>query len=414
VTEAKLTTNELKSWLESETGSVLAPVQAQAQKYLSDTKNAVESLSEVSRMLVENSQKEIEKRNMKVYNRARALNKLANLFVDRIKKLKVPEEVSYDNLSIFASETQKTIYVVEVDIKKWFPRISPFFIMDRRKFLPIFEKTKSTVLGLNDFVNKEYVKSKTLEETFQLISEVEGLENQLSDIQQTEEALKKERLLLENEIQDLNKKTAQIKEKATMKKLTHLESEQEKLNDQLKQMLRHLQKPFLKMQALATYGGGGGITPDELRMIGLYMENPYEAISTEDQGYPLLRRILEKLSNFLVEDKLKLKSDKHRKAEQDLQEMLETDELKNLHQKSVAVATNKKQLLASKEMEEAQQSISLCQEQIEALEARKKSIETDEFIKHTQQQELLDKIQTLKKAIETDITRFIDKEVHIQ
>jgi hypothetical protein len=389
-------------------------VQTQAQKYLNETKNALENLSEASNMLVENSQKEIEKRNMKVYNRARALNKLANLFLDRIKKLKMPEEVSYDSLSVFASEIQKTIYVVEVDVKNWFPRISPFFIMDRRKFLPIFEKTKSTVLNLNEFINKEYVKSKTLEKTFQLINELENLESQLSNIQIEGDGLRKERQLLESEIIDLEQKTAKIRDKAAMRQLAQLENEQEELNNQLKQLLRHLQKPFLKMQALATYGGGGGITPDELRMIGVYMENPYEAMSSEDQGYPVLRQILEKLSNFLSEDKLKLKSDKHRKAEQDLQEMLETDRLNDLHQKSVNVATNKKQLLSSKEMEEAQQNIVLCQEQIDALKVRKNSIETDEFLKETQGKDVSDKIESFKRTIETNIESFMDKQVHIK
>ena len=76
-------------------------------------------------MLFDTSSKEIEKRNMKVYNRARALNKLARLFLDRLKKLNPPEQVSYDSLNRYAQETQKVILVTEIDIKNWFPRISP-------------------------------------------------------------------------------------------------------------------------------------------------------------------------------------------------------------------------------------------------------------------------------------------------
>ena len=80
---------------------------------------------------------------MRVYNRARALNKLARLFLDRIRKVNVPDQVSYDNLSKFAQETQKAFLVTDIDIKNWFPRISPFFIMDRRKFLAVHEKAKA-------------------------------------------------------------------------------------------------------------------------------------------------------------------------------------------------------------------------------------------------------------------------------
>ncbi len=161
LSENKLSSNELKIWLEKETGPVLTPVQNRAQRHLDETRNALENLTEVSKMLLEVSQKEIDKRNNKVFNRARALNKLAALFLERLKKLRVPEQITYDNFTAFASEAQKTIVVFDVDVRNWFPHISPFFIMDRRKFLTVFEKSKLTVNSLTEFIAKEYVKSKT-------------------------------------------------------------------------------------------------------------------------------------------------------------------------------------------------------------------------------------------------------------
>ena len=68
------------------------------------------------------------------------------------------------------------------------------------------------------------------------------------------------------------------------------------------------------MQALATGGGGGGITPDELNKINQYLEKPFETLVSEKPGYPLLKEILQKLEVLLAEDKLKLKPDKARKA----------------------------------------------------------------------------------------------------
>ena len=156
--------SEVKRWLENQTSSILTPVHAQAKKLRDDMNAQLQTVIEVSKMLFDTSSKEIEKRNMKVYNRARALNKLARLFLDRLKKLNPPEQVSYDSLSKYAQETQKIILVTDIDIKNWFPRISPFFIMDRRKFLAIYERAKQSYTSLNDFVTKEYVKTKTLEE----------------------------------------------------------------------------------------------------------------------------------------------------------------------------------------------------------------------------------------------------------
>ena len=127
--------NEVKRWLENQTRSILTPVHAQAKKLRDDMNLSLQAVADVSKLLFDTSSEEIEKRNMKVYNRARALNKLARLFLDRLKKLNPPEQVSYDCLSKYAQETQKVLIVTDIDIKNWFPRISPFFIMDRRKFL---------------------------------------------------------------------------------------------------------------------------------------------------------------------------------------------------------------------------------------------------------------------------------------
>jgi len=414
LSQTALTVVELKTWLEKETGSILTPVQTQAQKERDDTLAALQNLSEASKMLLDNSQKEIEKRNLKVYNRARALNKLAVLFIDRIKKLKVPDQVSFDNLNTFASETQKTMLVTEIDIKNWFPRISPFFIMDRRKFLTVYEKTKLTVNGLNDFVNKEYVKSKLLEKTFMQITELQTLQKQIAELEQIETNLKNEELQLQKEMVNLEQQTAQVKGKAAMDQLNQLETEQETLNNELKLALRHLQKPFLKMQALATSGGGGGITPDELRMLGLYMENPFEAVVSEGSVCPTLKQILEKLARFLEEDKLKLKSDKQRKAEEAVEHILTHDQIANVAKRCTSVAADKRQLMSSPEMEQARRDLGDFQQKMETLRTHKGNLETDETIKKRQRQELLEKARHIKKNIEENVVTFLGKQIQVQ
>jgi hypothetical protein len=98
LSELKFSSTEIKNWLENETSSTLTPVHAQAQKLRDETRAALQSLSDASKMLLDNSAREIEKRNMRIYNRARALNKLAHLFLDRLKKLNAPDQVSYDSL----------------------------------------------------------------------------------------------------------------------------------------------------------------------------------------------------------------------------------------------------------------------------------------------------------------------------
>ena len=177
----RFSSRDIRGWLERETGSVFIPVHTRAQKLTDEMRRTLDSLSEVSKMLMDNSAKEIEKRNMKTYRRARALNRLARLFYERMRQLKVPDKVSYDSFSQFLQELQKAFTVTDVDVRNWFPRISPFFILDRRRFMAIFEKAKESLKDLQNFLTKEYVKTKTLEETFQLIDKLFDLEQLLKE-----------------------------------------------------------------------------------------------------------------------------------------------------------------------------------------------------------------------------------------
>jgi len=413
LSEAKLSSSEIKSWLENETSSTLTPVHAQAQKLRDDMRMALQSVTDVSKMLLDNSAKEIEKRNMRVYNRARALNKLARLFLDRLKKVNVPDQVSYDSLNKFAQETQKVFTVTEVDIRNWFPRISPFFIMDRRKFLTVHEKAKIALAALNDFLTEEYVKTKTLEETLQLVNELHTLERQLSGVEAEKTSLKNERLPIEKEIAELEQKTAELKSIGPIDQLNLVEAEVEALNNELKHALRHLQKPFIKMQALALQGGGAGLTPDELNKLGQYLQKPFEALATEEAGCPLLKQILQKMAHLMNEGKLKLKSDKARKAEQTLSDILQRDSLASIHTRCVDAAARKRQLLTSAKLDETKRSLSLFQEQIEHLKARRASVEAHEAVKEHAHNEILNRISNYKKAIEKNVYSSLDKKVQI-
>ena len=410
---AKFSSNEIKGWLENETHSTLTPVQSQAQKLRDDMRITIQNVTDVSKMLLDNSAKEIEKRNMRVYNRARALNKLARLFLDRLKKVNAPDQVSYDSLNKFAQETQKAFIVTDIDIKNWFPRISPFFIMDRRRFLTVHEKAKMTLAALNDFLTKEYVKTKTLEETFQLINEMHALEKQLAEIEAERASLKSESLPIEKAIAELEQKTTELKSKGPIDQLNLVDAEIETLNNELKHALRHMQKPFIKMQALALQGGGAGLAPDEVKKLGLYLERPFEALATEEAGYPLLKQILQTLSRLIDEDKLKLKSDKARKAEQALGEVLKTDSLASLHKRCVSVAERKLQLSTSAKMEEIKRSLSVFKEQAEQLKTRRTSVEAHEAIKEHAHDELMEKISGHKRAIEKNVHSSLGKRVQI-
>ena len=78
----------------------------------------------------------------------------------------------------------------------------------------------------------------------------------------------------------MEQKIDELKTKGPIDKLNMVNAEIDALSNELKHSLRHLQKPFIKMQALATTGGGGGVTPDELSKMNQYLEKPFEALTS--------------------------------------------------------------------------------------------------------------------------------------
>ena len=413
LSEIQLSSGEIEKWLEEETHAILMPFQAEAKKLSAELNTALNSEIEVSKMLLENSAKEIERRNMRVYNRARALNKLAHLFLDRLKKVIAPEQVSYDSLNKFAQDTQKVFMVVDIDVKNWFPRVSPFFIMDRRKFLTVHEKAKITLGTANDFLTKEYVKTKTLEETFGLIKELHAREKQEEDLKAQIENLKNERIPLEQKIAELEAQISKLKREGPIDQLILIESETETLNTELRYALRHLQKPFLKTQALAHQGGGSGLTQDELKTLNDHLEKPLEALAKEQKGYPRLKEVLEKVAELIKDDKLKLKPDKARKADQLIEEILKRDSLYEIHGLAVDMAARKNALLSSGKMGQALNDIALFQEQIGQIRARKTSIEAHEAVIERALADVKERVLGDKQTIEKNILASLNKNVQI-
>jgi len=413
VSKPQLSSGDIEKWLEAETNSILPPVQTEAKLLRDEMNTAIQSEIEISKMLLDNSTKEIERRNMRVYNRARALSKLAHLFLERLKKISVPELVSYANLSKFAQDTEKVFMVADIDIKNWFPRVSPFFIMDRRKFLTVHEKAKLTLASFNEFLTKEYVKTKTLEETFGLVNELRAQEKQKEDLELQLATMKRERAPFEQKITELEMRISELKSHGPINQLKILESEAEALGNELRHVLRHLQKPFLKIQAQAYQGSGSGLTQDELKKLGEYLEKPLEALAKEDIGFPKLKETLGKIHRWIKEDKIKLKPDKARKAEQTIEEILNRDFLKEIHWKSVDVVTRKTELLSSGKMNETLRELSLLEDQLEQAKSRKTNAETHEAVIERALVDVQERIRNQKHVIEKNVYNSLGKKIQI-
>ena len=264
------------------------------------------------------------------------------------------------------------------------------------------------------FLTKEYVKTKTLEETFQLIDKLQAFEEQLTNLKDQREKAEGEKALVEKEIAETRQKMADFKSKGSMGQLDQIGMEMDTLSMQVKRSLQRLQKPFVKLQSLTLHGGGSGLTPEEVKRLNQYMENPFEAFATEETGYPLLRQILQKLNRSLSDGKLKLKPDKERKAELAIDNILNKNSLMNLHQKCTDVIMRKRRLSTSAELAEIKSSLSKFQEHLEKLERRREIVESEELALNRAYNQTMEKIRNHKTAIEKNVFDSTGKRIRVE
>jgi hypothetical protein len=128
----------------------------------------------------------------------------------------------------------------------------------------------------------------------------------------------------------------------------------------------------------------------------------------------MLKQILQKLTHLMSNEKLKLKPDKERKAEQAIDKILNLNSLASLQQKSINVIMRKKQLSTSIKFAETKSNLSSLQESIEKLERRIESVESEKKTVEKVYNETLEKIRNHKKQIEKNILGFMHRIIRIE
>jgi len=181
-----------------------------------------------------------------------------------------------------------------------------------------------------------------------------------------------------------------------------------------KQYLQHLQKPFIKLQSLAVHGQGSGLTPDEVSRLNQYIGDPFEALVSEDSGYPLLKRVLQKLDSAMSEEKLTLKPEKTRKARQLISEILDKDSLSQLYARGTALAVRRRKLLESPQKAEAEKQLKKLSSNVDECETRKRVVEGEIFKLGQTNSEALQRIVNYRSEIEKNVQTFLNKTVKIE
>ncbi|UCF59321.1 MAG: hypothetical protein JSV15_02615 [Candidatus Bathyarchaeota archaeon] len=410
--ETEIPLNDIKEWLEQEAAPIVEPLKTEGTSLINNVKERVDDVRENCERLMRNSEIEMSKDSRKTYRRAKILNKLAKYALETIENIEFPDLISSESLQLACDDLEKALAVIGRERAKWFPRISPFFIVDRRRFDVAFGRTVKTLEKLRSFSSHRYTEAKIVEDSFLMVDKLSQSLKKLDAVEKQRKKMELRRSILEKKIDEDQRKTMLIQSRDEVSKLVQTNEEIEELREKVRHSFRHLQKPFLKFQTLAL-GPGYPLPPDETKKLDEYLTRPFEAFATEDEEYPLLKKLLRKMDDAMTKGKLKLKSTRLKKAQMQINSILHKDALTSMHRSCREAFNGKQRLSTSKAVKTFRKETAQLQKGLEESRKQKELVDSRIAAVDSEYKRALEKIESQKKKLETTVFELTGKEVHV-
>ena len=403
---------DLKNWLEEETASLIEPIRAEGTTLLNDTRDKLEDLSDSCEKLLEDSEKEMLKSSPKTYRRARTAYKFARDVLEAIDELDIPDSITYGVLQALCGDLEKKFAAIGRERARRFRQISPYFILDRRRFDGALRKALDSFKELRDFSLHAYARAKAVEDSFILIDKLLKYLNELDEIEKRKRRVESKRKGVEKKIDETERRIASIRSRDEVSELAQIKREIEELEKALKLNLRYLEKPFLKFQKLVQ-GPGYRLPLNETKKLTQYMRHPFEALATEEKGYPQLRRILRGMEDAMAKGKLKLKRSRLGKAREQINDILNKNSLIPLHESCSRAFSKRQRLLASEAVAVSKRRRAKLEENLDRLQKRKKLVDSRMAVLERRHKLELKNIESQKKELENAVLEITDKSIKV-
>jgi len=403
---------DLKQWINKETAPIIEPLRNKGTNLLKETQERLNDTIESSEKIYENSDREMQKSNPKTYRFARNANKFARSLSETLKTVKVPEKVNQESLQTLGNDLEKKITAALQQRGEAYPYITPYFIIDRRRLDVTLKRLTDIHQELRNFLTTKYTKAKMVEDTSSTIDKMLQTINQADETQKQRQQIEQREKSLQQELMKTQQEVADVQSRPELTELMRAEDRIRELRENVKHSLRYLQKPFFKLQSLAR-SGNIAIPVDEAKKLSDYLTDPFEALATEEEGHPILKNILRKVDEAITQGKLKLKSTRLRKAQEQIDSVLNKASLNTLHKNCIEAHSQKKQLLTSGVSATFQNKLVGLQEELRQLQKENDFASSRIKALEIEHRKLLEKIENEKRELEKTILQLTGKSIQV-
>lgn len=400
-----MSVQEFRNWFEKDTNNITKPLDKEANGLIEDAKKKMRQVQEACEGLIKEGEKEKEKG--KAYRRSRVTKRLGQLFIDTLNNVYFPENASYQTTETLMKDLKKALSAIERERNIWFPRISPMFIMARRRIDMFLSRLSESVDKLNSFTSEKYVKAKNVTDCVTAADSLAELQVELSKIEKEKDETESLISSVSRRIEEAEQNILTIQQKNEVKTLMALNSQAKELDRKVKRDLQHLQKPFIKLRNLY-HSGTVSIPTEELEKLNAYLAHPFSSLAKEESGYPVCKRILQRVDEAIAQEKLKIKTSRQKKALDQIEAILKNDSLLELQRQCKQTYEQRKHLLADGVIAAYKNQIVALRGTLKELERQKEHLTSRLTKLQSSHKEERDNLETSKKELEKavfDITR---------
>ncbi|MFX1361847.1 MAG: hypothetical protein ACFE7A_00080 [Promethearchaeota archaeon] len=343
----------------------------------------------------------------------RSADKLSEKVTERIREFKIPENITYDNLRDLGENLKEFFAFVNGAGRRWVPKMSPWFKSELKDIDYFLKKLTQTSKELQNFIHVEYKEVKSIEDIINSIEDIKTAVDENRIIDTEIETASKKLKSLENTRADLKKDLTDLMETGKSKDLTEIRNTEASLRQLFNRYFRPLKKPLRKLK-VSIERGQYSMGVEQQSTMNKYLDRPFVTFLEEEEGYPLLKIVLNGLRSSLANKKLSMKPSRTNKALKQIKDICEGDALLDLQKKGKTMTLIKAKLETELELTEHREKQLRLQEDIERTEKERRGIEAKLSNLQVEFDRNQEKISRYKKEIEEDIRKTVKDNISVK
>ena len=407
----KVSLVDVGRWIRENVGASIEPLKEKARKLIKNLQRYIEDLNNNCEKLIGKSEKEMLKENRKTFRFARMASKFGREVQESLWDIKPPEEITYKSLSSFYEFLSENIKLIEQKRMLMYPRITPYFIIDRMRVDSSLKRIIEALKDLDSFLRGEFSRLKAVEDVALESEHILNLYTDLKELEGRYEELYQELSKVNEEVDKEKAKLESLKKDGRLGEIEEVKEKIRELRAKIKHALRHLRKPFKKLDNLSRTTGI--LMLHEREKIGEYLEDPFMALATEEKGYPILKGVLRKLNKAVSEDKLTLKSSRIKKAQDTIHKIMNKEFLLHLQLECTQILRRYQELSSSESIKELKNEMEVMEAKIRKLEGRRDILASRLAVLEREKKKTEKQIEEGEKQLERAIYKLTNQKVSI-